>query len=122
MKLMLLVQGPHFEWQGLGLGLGGLFLKNHGKLVTNIKQKESSTLRVFAKDYSGDNEENRLEGEKSGSRKIRDEGKTGNAGCLLLLSMLPEALGILGVRRAGERFEIYSVPGFNLESLSMSSC
>lgn len=87
----------------------------------NIKQKESSTLWVFSKDYSGDNEENRLQGEKSGSRKIRDEGKTGKAGCLLLLSVLLEVLGILGIRRAGKRFKIYSVPCFNLESLSMSS-
>ena len=47
--------------------------------MENIKQKESSTLWVFSKDYSGDNEENGLEGENSGSQKIIDEGVKGKS-------------------------------------------
>ena len=34
---------------------------------------------MFSKDYSGDNEENGLEGENSGSQKIRDEGEKGRS-------------------------------------------
>ena len=57
--------------------------------MENIKQKESSTLWVFSKDYSGDNEENGLEGENSGSQKIRDEGVKGKSWVTALAFHVP---------------------------------
>ena len=41
------------------------------------KQEASTTFWMFSKDYSGDNVENGLEGEKSGRWKIRDKGIKG---------------------------------------------